>query len=142
MFAKKPPPEPNLPSLPPILRLGGSGQLEPISQQTSHDRVAQAVITQAFGERAEQITLTPDGEALVVHFFIAGEWKPTMTIPAQIAPGLGGAFKALAGLPVWEHRLALEGLIVVQYGATDYDVHMSITPTRHGEKIALRMAAA
>jgi general secretion pathway protein E len=159
MFAKKPLPEPKPLGLPPILRIDGlhitleqppppglSPEPSPepsqaISEQAPSGHIAQAVIAQAFREGATEITLTPDVESLVVHYLVADEWRHTMTIPAQIAPGLGGAFKGLAGLPVWEHRMALQGLIVVQYGTSDFDVHIAITPTRHGEKIALRMKA-
>ena len=156
MFAKKPPIEPKLPDVPPVLRISGPPiileqqsppgampqPLESISQVAPNDRIAYVIIAQAFREDAEQITLTPDGQALLVHYLIADEWKETMRIPAEVAPGVVTAFKSLAGLPIWEHRMALQGLIVVQYGSVDYDVHVFITPTRQGEKITLRIESA
>ena len=162
MFAKKPPPEPKLPGVPPILRLSGPAApaasvidaplqnpppialpepMDVVAEVAPTDRIAHAILAQAFREGADEIALTPDGKALVVEYLVAGEWRETMSIPLHVAPGLGAAFKTLAGLPVWEHRMMLHGLIVVQYGAADYDVHLSITPARHGENVALRMEA-
>ena len=154
MFAKKQlPPEPKLPEPPPVLQISepeelaasiaeAKGILEPApTEKVRNDRFAHDLITQAFHEGAEHISLTPDTKALEVQYLIAGEWRTVIRFPVKRAPGLGIAFKTLAGLPVWEHRMALEGLIVVQYGAADYDVYVSITPTRYGEKIALRIEA-
>ena len=163
MFAKKQlPPEPKLPEPPPVLKISEPEDpaasiadveaeemviIEPLpSEKESNARLAQHVIAQALHDGAEQVSLTPvmyapDRKALEVQYAIAGEWWNSFRIPIHIAPGLGIAFKALAGLPVWEHRMALEGLIVVQYGAADYDFHLSITPTRYGEKIGLRIEA-
>ncbi len=142
MFAKKPPPEPNLSCVPPTLRLSASGQLISISQKAPNDRIAHATIAQAFRESAEQIRLTPNENGTVVHYLIGSNWNHTMTLPVDVAPGVTTAFKTLAGLPVWEHRMALAGLLLVRCGEQDYDVALEIVPTRHGEKLTLRIEAA
>lgn len=168
MFAKKPPPEPKMPSLPPVLHISGpmdppklvrpapppapinappeppeqmSG-LERISEHPPHHRIAQAVITQALREGATEITMTPNETVSIVQYLVAGEWKHTMSIPISVLPGLTSAFKTLAGLPIWEHRMKLEGLIPVKCTLGEYNMQITITPTRHGEKIAMRIEAA
>lgn len=155
MFAKKQlPPEPKAPE-PPILQISGPEDpdasivdvFHPYAEQESNDRLVQAIIAEAFHEGADQVSLTPamyalDENALEVQYLIAGEWRNTFYIPIRPGLEIALAFKTLAGLPLWEHRMVLEGLIVVRYGAADYDVHLSITPTRHGEKITLLIETA
>lgn len=159
MFAKKPP-EPTSPALPSILSLSGPmdpptlvrpaappptaddappGGLERISELAPRHRIAQMIIAQALREGASEITLTPNNTVNVVQYLIADEWHHTMSIPLQISPGLVSAFKTLAGLPIWEHRMKLEGLIPVECALGEYDVQILITPTRRGEKIAMRI---
>ena len=160
MFAKKPMPAPTTPSVPPVLHISGPMDrpknarpaavppltadappepLERISHDAPRHRIAQMIIAQALREGASEITLTPNEDALLVHYLIAGTWLLTMTIPLSVASGLVSAFKTLAGLPIWEHRMALQGLIPVHCALGNYDVHIFITPTRHGEKITMQI---
>jgi len=162
MFAKKPPTEPVPPSPPPVLHLHGPMDppelvrpipppapaaappepLERISEHPPHHRIAEAIIAQALREGATEIMLTPNETVMDVQYLIAGEWRETMHIPVEVVPGLVSAFKTLAGLPIWEHRMKMEGLISVKCALGDYDVQITITATRHGEKIAMRIEAA
>ena len=156
MFTKKPP-EPISPSLPPVLHLSGSMEppsvrpapppvadappepLERISEQAPTRRIAEAIIAQALREGASEITLTPSETVNAVHYLIEGKWLDTMNVPIQISPGLVSAFKTLAGLPIWEHRMRLEGFIPVNCALGDYDVPITIIPTRYGERITMRI---
>ena len=164
MFAKKPPPEPNTPSLPSVLHISGPMDptnlvrpavpppspiadappepLERIAHHPPHHRIAEAIIGQAFREKASEITLTPNETVGIVQYLVAGEWRHTMSIPGEVLPGVMSAFKTLAGLPIWEHRMRLEGFIPVHCALGEYDVQITITPTRHGEKIAMWVEAA
>ncbi len=162
MFVKKPPTEPTPPSLPPVLHISGPMDppklvrpapppasadappepLERISEHPPHHRIAEAVIAQALREGASEITMTPNETVSTVQYLITGQWRDTMSIPVDILPGLTSAFKMLAGLPVWEHRMALQGLIPVECAPGSFDMQLFITPTRHGEKIAMRIEAS
>ncbi len=162
MFAKKPPTEPTPPSPPPVLRIRGPMDppelvrpapppaaadaspepLERIEHHPPHHRIAEAIIAQALREGASEITMTPSATVMDVQYFLADKWRETMHIPAEVLPGLVSAFKTLAGLPIWEHRMKLEGLIPVECALGGFDVQITITPTRHGEKIAMRIEAS
>jgi type II secretory ATPase GspE/PulE/Tfp pilus assembly ATPase PilB-like protein len=162
MFAKKPPLEPTPPSLPPVLHIHGPMDppelvrpipppapadappepLERISEHPPYHRIAEAIIRQALRERAAEIRITPNETVSIVQYLVAGEWQETMRIPIDILPGLVSAFKTLAGLPIWEHRMKLAGLIPVECALGAYDIQITIIPTRHGEKIAMRIEAS
>jgi len=83
----------------------------------------------------------PDEAGLRAEYFKGGAWADTMLIPKPLAVPLTEHFK-MAGLPVG-YRMALQGLILLpqEGGAQDYDIHLSITPTRQGEKIVMKIEA-
>ncbi len=144
MWKPKPPslPEPTPPTPPPVLRLGKIEQQEDggrITERTPTFRIAHGIIAQALREQANQIRLTPQGDSTDVDYLVNGEWRQTMHIPHQNVPGLLATFKEMAGLPDWEHRMVLQGLIAVRSEGIDYDVLVFVTPTRQGEMILMRI---
>ena len=143
MWKSKPPslPEPTPPMPPPVLGLGEKERRENgrVTERTPTFRISHGIIAQALREQAAQIRLTPQGEKTDVDYLINGNWQTTMHIPHQNVPGLFATFKELAGLPDWEHRMALQGLIAVRSEGVDYDVLIFVVPTRQGETILMQI---
>ncbi len=132
-------------------------------------RIAAVIIYQALRVGAEGIRLLPGDTGLRVEYCKGGTWTITMQIPKHIVEPLSDHFKRMAGLPLG-YRMVLEGFIPIRHamqisqdwdpmyldhgplptpvpatppppGVKDYDVRLSITPTRWGEKITMTLEA-
>lgn len=116
----------------------GETTIEPIVEPAPIPHLVQAIIQQGVRENAVAIQLLPIQSGLRVEYLRDETWGATMTIPSDLEPAIVTHLKEMAGLPT-QYRMALDGLILFRFGAQDYDIAISVRPTRQGEKITLHI---
>jgi type II secretory ATPase GspE/PulE/Tfp pilus assembly ATPase PilB-like protein len=102
-------------------------------------RLVNALLADANKARASDIHLEPYERTLAVRFRVDGVLHDVLAPPVRLAAPLAARVKVMAGLDVAEHRLPQDGRLAVRIGGRDIDVRVSIVPTAHGERVALRL---
>jgi type II secretory ATPase GspE/PulE/Tfp pilus assembly ATPase PilB-like protein len=99
------------------------------------------ILQEALRLRATDIHLEPYANSIRLRYRVDGVLE-TVPIPAEM-PNLHAAvvsrLKIMAGLNIAEKRLPHDGRIAMKTGDEDYDLRVSIMPTKHGEAVALRI---
>jgi general secretion pathway protein E/type IV pilus assembly protein PilB len=104
-----------------------------------------AFVDQIFQEamrlRATDIHLEPYANAIRLRYRVDGILE-TVPVPADMRnlhPAIVSRLKIMAGLNIAEKRLPHDGRIAMKTGGEEYDLRVSIVPTKHGEAVALRI---
>ncbi len=99
------------------------------------------VVADAIRQRATDIHLEPYYSAIRLRYRIDGVLQ---TVP--VPPGLRdlhasivSRIKIMAGLNISERRLPQDGRIAVKTESEEYDLRVSVVPTKHGESLSLRV---
>ncbi len=96
-------------------------------------------------EQASDIHLEPDPQGMRVRFRVDGQLEERSHLASGQLVGLINRLKVLAGMDIAERRLPQDGrfthLSGRGRGARAIDVRAAVLPTRHGERMALRLLA-
>jgi len=99
------------------------------------------ILQEALRLKATDIHLEPYANAIQLRYRVDGILE-TVPLPTDIR-SLHAAFvsriKIMAGLNIAEKRLPHDGRIAMKTGDEEYDLRVSIMPTKHGESVALRI---
>ena len=102
-------------------------------------RLVNSLISQAVKERVSDIHVEPFEKDLSVRFRVDGilveKLKPHKRLQASIISRI----KIMAGLNIAEKRLPQDGRIRIKIAGKDVDIRTSIVPTRHGERVVMRL---
>ncbi|MGD0536660.1 MAG: ATPase, T2SS/T4P/T4SS family [Verrucomicrobiota bacterium] len=104
-------------------------------------RFVEQVLFEALRLEATDIHIEPYFSNIQLRYRIDGVME-TVPAPAglrEIHAALVSRLKIMAGLNIAEKRLPQDGRITTKAGANDYDLRLSIIPTRHGEAVCLRI---
>lgn len=99
------------------------------------------ILQEALRLKATDIHLEPYLNSIRLRYRIDGILE-TVPVPADIRhlhPAIISRLKIMAGLNIAERRLPHDGRIAMKTGGEDYDLRVSIVPTKYGEAIALRI---
>jgi general secretion pathway protein E len=102
-------------------------------------RMVNAILTQAIQERASDIHIEPYEKNFVVRFRIDGILHKRLTPPKVAHAGVVSRIKIMANMNIAENRLPQDGRIKIKLSGKDIDIRVSTLPTRHGEKIVMRL---
>ena len=97
---------------------------------------------------ASDVHLDPEADSTRVRFRIDGALEEVLRIPAAATAGVTSRLKVLAKLDIAERRAPQDGGFMWRLpgagaaGATPLDVRMATLPTRHGERVTLRLLEA
>src|SRR5262249_39068183 len=93
--------------------------------------------------QASDIHLDPDANAVHVRFRVDGILDTYRRLPASVQSGLLSRFKVLAGMDIAEKRAPQDGGFrhVFGKGQQTVDIRVATLPTRHGERMTLRLLA-
>lgn len=97
------------------------------------------LLHQAIAANASDLHIEPKGAYAVLRQRIQGLLKPVKTLSLWQYYQIITRFKVLAHLDIAQHRLPQEGRFSTVYQRHHYDIRLSVFPTLHGEKLALRM---
>ncbi len=99
------------------------------------------LISYAASLNATDIHFEPFAEEILVRFRIDGLLREIIRLPREIHPAIIARIKILSNLQIDEHIKPQDGRFKYKYSNTIFDVRVSIIPTMHGEKAALRLLA-
>lgn len=104
------------------------------------DELLQAAVL----HRASDIHIDPEHRHTRVRFRVDGELEDYRQLPADVQAALISRFKVLAEMDIAERRAPQDGrfTIGVGPGGGRLDVRVASLPTRHGERMTLRLLAA
>jgi len=118
-------------------------------QDTTTDSAIEATISafvdqilqEALRLRATDIHLEPYAHAIRLRYRVDGllETVPVPPDMRNLHPAVVSRLKIMAGLNISEKRLPHDGRIAMKTGDEEYDLRVSIMPTKHGEAVALRI---
>jgi type IV pilus assembly protein PilB len=97
------------------------------------------LLHEAIRERASDIHIEPRVDHLCVRNRIDGRLVESQIIPKWMHAGLISRFKILASMDIAERRLPQDGRCRIQVEGRQIDLRVSTLPTRHGEKMVLRI---
>ena len=119
-----------------------AGDLERLKDSASEApiiRLVNLLITRAVEIRASDIHIEPMEDELIVRYRIDGVLHKVESPPAQMAAAIVSRIKIMAKLNFAERRLPQDGRIRLAVRGRDIDFRVSLTPTSHGESVALRI---
>lgn len=99
------------------------------------------ILQEALRLKATDIHLEPYQASIRLRYRIDGILE-TVPVPADIRhlhPAIISRLKIMAGLNIAERRLPHDGRIAMRTGDEEYDLRVSIVPTKYGEAVALRI---
>ena len=102
-------------------------------------RIVNQMFTQAIQERATDIHIEPQENALRVRYRIDGVLMEAMSIPISSHAGIVSRVKIISKLNIAERRLTQDGRLSIKTADRLVDVRVSILPTVFGEKVVLRL---
>ncbi|MEB3307792.1 MAG: GspE/PulE family protein [Cyanobacteriota bacterium] len=102
--------------------------------------VVDRLLVEALRSGASDIHIEPQENGLEVRFRVDGLLqKLDEQLPRAMAPALISRLKIMADLDIAEKRLPQDGRIRRHYRGRQMDFRVSTLPTRHGEKVVLRL---
>ncbi len=99
------------------------------------------IVADALRQRATDIHLEPYYAAIRLRYRIDGVLHSVPVPPGlrELHAAIVSRLKIMAGLNIAERRLPQDGRISVKTENEEYDLRVSIIPTRHGEAVCLRV---
>ncbi|HPI75926.1 MAG TPA: GspE/PulE family protein [bacterium] len=102
-------------------------------------RLVVDIIDGAINERASDIHLEPQENAMRVRYRIDGVLHDVMHIPYQAQASVVSRIKILSGMDITEKRLSQDGHISIRKGGREYDMRVATLLTINGEKVVMRI---
>ena len=99
------------------------------------------ILQEALRLRATDIHLEPYANSIRLRYRVDGILE-TVPMPADMRNlhlAVVSRLKIMAGLNIAEKRLPHDGRIAMKTGDEEYDLRVSVMPTKHGEAVALRI---
>jgi general secretion pathway protein E/type IV pilus assembly protein PilB len=99
------------------------------------------ILQEALRLRATDIHLEPYANSIRLRYRVDGILE-TVPVPADMRhlhPAVVSRLKIMAGLNIAEKRLPHDGRIAMKTGQDEYDLRVSIVPTKYGEAVCLRI---
>ena len=123
----------------------GDGQGTASGQNTTVDATAMSdeILYAAYLRRASDIHIDPGSSTLCIRFRVDGILEVHAEWPVRTQTELVNRFKVLAGLDIAEKRAPQDGRFTHQFpgNGRSVDVRVASLPTKHGERLTLRLLA-
>jgi type IV pilus assembly protein PilB len=127
------------------------GQQEPLNagedlEASSHNSALSPVLSlvdriliEALSHSASDIHIEPQEDGLLIRFRQDGVLRNVEKLPRTLTPAITSRFKIMADLDIAERRLPQDGRIRRKFRGRTMDFRVSTLPSRHGEKVVLRL---
>jgi len=147
-------PEQNVPSenLAHLPGAGSSGDeivisTEPVTQgkgapeidETPIIKLANHLVATAIRKRASDIHIEPRAKMIGIRYRVDGILAEQEGLPRSIQSAIISRFKIMSKMDIAERRLPQDGRIKIVFEGREVDLRVSSLPTRHGEKIVIRI---
>ena len=102
-------------------------------------RMINVMLSEAIRDNASDIHIETFENYLVIRFRVDGVLREILKPQRKLAALLVSRIKVMAKLDIAEKRIPQDGRISLKLGGRAVDVRVSTMPTRHGERIVLRL---
>ena len=124
------------------LRSRVKGDIEKEAADLPTVAIVDNLLAYAYSSRASDIHFEVLDDAVLVRYRIDGILHEIIRMPKEILPAIVARIKILSNLRVDEHSKPQDGRFRQKIGEVIMDVRVSVIPTFHGEKIAMRLLMA
>ena len=97
------------------------------------------ILIEALTSGASDIHVEPQEDGLLVRLRHDGVLRSMETLPRTLIPAVTSRFKIMADLDIAERRMPQDGRIRRSFRGRTMDFRVSTLPSRHGEKVVLRL---
>jgi general secretion pathway protein E len=115
-------------------------ELLPIVTGSSAVAFVRQLLERAVESRVTDVHLEPGADSARIRFRIDGICHDLQHIRGSLVTEVIARIKVLADLDITERRLPQDGHVPFETGGRSYDLRVATVPTRHGEKVAIRIA--
>ena len=105
-------------------------------------KLANLILLRGLKERASDIHIEPEENALRVRYRVDGRLVEAMRPPKALAPALISRLKILADLDIAERQSPQDGKFQIRYEGRAIDLRLSTLPVVGGEKAVMRILDA
>ncbi len=105
-------------------------------------RLINSLIAEALKNSASDVHLEPFENRLSVRLRVDGLLTEVASLAPRMAPYIVSRVKVMARLDIAEKRIPQDGRLSLKLGNREFDVRVSTLPTRHGERVVLRLLDA
>jgi type IV pilus assembly protein PilB len=103
-------------------------------------KMVNAILGLAVEKKASDIHLEPQENGVRVRFRVDGCMVPQLTVPLAMSPAIVARLKVMASLNIAERRMPQDGRFRLNLpDGRPLDIRLSTLPSRHGEKIVMRL---
>lgn len=114
-------------------------ELKKMAEEIPIIRVVDTLLEYAVIEKASDIHIEPQENAVSVRYRIDGVLHDAMTLPKAIQAALVARIKVLANLKIDEHRLPQDGRYKIEKDGYKFSLRISTIPIFDGEKVVIRL---
>ena len=97
------------------------------------------ILIEALTNSVSDIHVEPQENGLLIRFRQDGVLRAVETLPKSLIPAVTSRLKIMADLDIAERRLPQDGRIRRAFRGRTMDFRVSTLPSRHGEKVVLRL---
>ncbi len=102
-------------------------------------RLINGLMAEAVKTKASDVHLEPFEKALSVRLRVDGVLTEIASLSARMAPYIVSRIKVMSRLDIAEKRIPQDGRLSLTLGERTFDVRVSTLPSRHGERVVLRL---
>jgi|GEM_PF-240653 len=118
------------------------GRIKDIVSSASAVNMVRQLFEGALESRATDIHIDPEDDGARVRFRIDGLLYEVMKMESDLSNEVASRIKILADLDITERRRPQDGHISITIQNVEYDMRIATVPTKHGERIGIRMVYA
>ena len=118
---------------------GFDDSLKKMAEEIPVIRVVDTLLEYAIFEKASDIHIEPQENAVTVRYRIDGVLHDVMTLPKVIQAAIVARIKVLSNLKIDEHRLPQDGRFKVEKDGYKFSLRVSTIPIFDGEKVVIRL---
>lgn len=101
--------------------------------------LANQILAKAIKRQCSDIHVEPSAHAVMIRYRLDGVLFIDRKLPRAVLAALISRYKIMADMDIAERRLPQDGRIRVRFSGRDIDFRVSTIPSKHGEKIVMRM---
>lgn len=102
-------------------------------------RLINGLIAEAVRTAASDVHVEPFEDRVSIRYRVDGVLHETASVPPRLASPLVSRIKVMARLDIAEKRIPQDGRLSITLGRQSVDVRVSTLPSRHGERVVLRL---
>ena len=102
-------------------------------------RLINGMIAEAVRTSASDVHVEPFEDRVSIRYRVDGVLHETVSVSPRLAPPLVSRIKVMARLDIAEKRIPQDGRLSITLGGKSVDVRVSTLPSRHGERVVLRL---